>query len=184
MTLRVKSVLIEIDFWFAAVLTLMLLLFPQSSAGVCFLLCILHESGHLGAMLIFKSRPKKIQLGYFGMKIVTGTRLLSPLMEIIIAAFGPLANLTSAAVLFLLNYRSAALISTGLAAFNLLPVTMLDGGRILSAVIKDGRFLKITGFVTAVLLMILGIAAALYTKRNFTILAVSVYILIGLLTAS
>lgn len=184
MTVHFKAVSVEISFWFAAVITLMLLFFPQSRAAECFLLCVLHECGHLLFMFIFGSAPKKIQLGYFGMKIVTGGRLLSPKKEIIIAASGPFVNLTLAAILFFCNFKDIAAVSFGLGVFNLLPVPVLDGGRILGQLVTNERKLKAVGYVCCAALLLLGIAAAVYSKRNFTVLAVSLYLFLGMLTAS
>ena len=184
MNVRVRGVNVEISFWFAAVITLMLLFFPQSRAAECFLLCVFHECGHLFAMMLFGSTPKKIQLGYFGMKIVTGGRLLSPKEEIVIAASGPLVNLTWAAIVYLCGCKDIAAVSLGLGVFNLLPVPALDGGRILSQLVQNERMLKTVGFFFCAVLLLIGIAAAVYSKRNFTILAVSLYLLLGTFTAS
>lgn len=184
MIVKIKNIPVEISFWFAAVITLMILLFPQSRAADCFLLCVLHELGHLVPMLAFGDTPRKIQLGYFGMKIVTGVRLLSPFKEIIIAASGPFVNLTSAAILHCFGCNDTALLSLGLCVFNLLPVPVLDGGRILSQLVKSTNFLRIIGFITAFLLLFFGIGVAVTSKRNFTFIAVSLYLLVGMLTFS
>lgn len=184
MTLRFGNVPVVISFWFAAVITLMLMFFPQSRAAECILLCILHECGHLLSMFIFGNVPKKIQLGYFGMKIVTGGRLLSPKKEIVIAASGPLANLTWAAILHFCGCKDIAAVSLGLGIFNLLPVPALDGGRILGQLVTNEKLLKSVGFIFCAALLLLGIAAAFYTKRNLTILVVSLYLFLGMFTAS
>lgn len=180
MTVKICRVPIEISFWFTAVITLMILLFPQSNAAACFLLCVLHEIGHLLPMLIFGSRPKLIQLGYFGMKIETGERLLSASKEIIIAAFGPIVNLLSAAILYFAGIKDVALISLGLGIFNLLPVPMLDGGRILCVFIKNPKTMKIIGSISCFLLLSAGIVIAINTGRNFTFIAVALYLLTGI----
>lgn len=176
MTFRIKSTAVEVSFWFAAVLTF-LLLFTGNSAAVCFLFCILHESGHLAAMLFFGSVPRKLELGYFGMKIVTGSRLLSPQKEIIIAAAGPAVNVLL--TLIIIYRKEWALMSLALAVFNLIPVPMLDGGRILANRLRDEKTVKIIGISFSVGLFILGAAVAVYTKRNFTLLVVSLYLLTG-----
>ncbi len=178
MTFTVKSTSVGISFWFAAVLAF-LLLFTGNSAAVCFILCIMHEAGHLAAMLIFGSVPRKLELGYFGMKIVTGSRLLSPQKEIITAAAGPAVNILLAAVLLLIKKEEWAIISLALALFNLLPVPMLDGGRILANLLHNEKFIRITGLAVSLLLLAFGIFTAVKTGRNFTFLAVSLYLLTG-----
>ena len=182
MTLRFLKSDIEIDFWFVAVITLMLVLFPESNAAACFLMCVLHEAGHLTAMLFTGKKAERIKLGYFGMKIVTENRFLSPFKESIIAFSGPLVNL----VLFFVFYGSGrtdyTIINLGLAAFNLLPVTMLDGGHIISAFFPDSKIHKALSLACAVILFIVGAAVAAYTKENFTIIIVALYLLIGIIS--
>lgn len=178
MTFRIKSTAVELNFWFAAVITF-LLLFAGNDSAVCFVLCILHEAGHLAAMLIFDSVPRKLELGYFGMKIVTGSRLLSKKKEIITAAAGPCINIVCALLLFIMKKERWAQLSLGLAVFNLLPVPMLDGGRILSEFIENEKTKRFIGMAVSVGLLLLGIAIVLRTKRNFTVLIVSLYLLTG-----
>lgn len=180
MIFKVKNTAVELHFRFAAVLTFLLLLFPNGNASDCFLLCVLHESGHLAALYFFKSPPLGIKFDFFGMKIETSKKLLSPAREIICAAAGPLINLVAAALLHFFKYSDSALLSLGLALFNLLPVSVLDGGRILAVLIKDDKILRVTGFLTAAVLLIIGTAVAVYTERNFTILVVALYLLFGM----
>lgn len=178
MTFCIKSTAVEISFWFAAVITF-LLLFMGNASAVCFVLCVLHEIGHLTAMLIFGSVPKKIELGFFGMKIVTGSRILSPLKEIVIAAAGPCINIVLWLILYLSDKTQWAALSLGLAVFNLLPVPMLDGGRILVNIIGSEKSIRLIGIAVSLVLLIVGTAVAVMTKKNFTILIVSLYLLTG-----
>lgn len=180
MSFSVKNTTVEISFWFAVVMTF-LLLFMGNDSAVCFVLCILHEIGHLVSMFAFKSTPKKLELGFFGIKIVTGNRILSPVKEIITAAAGPLVNLLLAVVLCLFDRKSWAAMSVGLAVFNLLPVPMLDGGRILSNILTNGKIIRYIGLSLSVCLFFLGLLVAIETKQNFTILVVSLYLLTGVL---
>ncbi len=181
MTFKTEKFNIDISFWFIAVITLLLVLFPESDGAVCFLFCILHELGHLSAMFILKKKTQKISFGYFGIKIVTENKFLPPKKEALIAAAGPLVNLILFAFLYSTNQKNYALISLGLAVFNLLPVSMLDGGHILSAFFPDSKITKKIGIACAAALALLGVAVAVYSKENFTILIVSIYLLIGVI---
>ncbi len=180
MTLKLSDIHIEISFWFVAVITLLLVLLPDSNGAVCFLFCILHESGHLFAMLLTGKRAKKINLGYFGIKIVTENRFLPPFKEAFIAFAGPLVNFLLFAILKAIGKNDYSTISLGLAVFNLLPVSMLDGGHIISALFPDSKAIKRIGIICTVMLMLLGAAVAIYSKENFTILIVSLYLLVGI----
>lgn len=182
MTFKVRFTVVEISFWFVAVLTLILVFTGQNNGIWCFLMCIFHELGHLIMMLIFRKKPRKIELGYFGMKIISGERMVSPLSDILIAAAGPAVNILLSYVFHLLKMHNMAQINLALAIFNLLPVNVLDGGRILSAVTDNYRLLKKIGLFTSVLLCFAGAAVALYNKKNCILLIVSLYLLIGILS--
>lgn len=173
-----KGVGIEIDYYFIAMLTLMTVVFKNESILLCFLFCILHELGHLFAMLAVGQNIRKIVFGYFGVRIECADSALSVRHEIIIAAAGPLINLVLAVIFGLLKIKSAQSMNLSLLIFNLLPVKMLDGGRILSHFFGYG-FLKAVGTVMGVILTVLGIGIIYVTKSNFVFLIVSVYILLG-----
>lgn len=178
MRIKIRGVTLIINYYFIAVLTLMLVVFRNESILLCFVFCILHELGHLTAMFFLGERVRDITLGYFGMRIDCGGRIMSRLHETLIAAAGPAVNLILAFVCRIMNFDEAFGMNIGLAAFNLLPVSMLDGGRILSSFAGD-RIVKNVGIAVGIFLCALGTAAAVYTKNNFLILIVSLYVLIG-----
>ncbi len=180
MTFSVYRIRVSIDFWFVAVITLMLVLFPESKAAICFAMCVLHEAGHLTAMLICGKKTEKIQLGYFGMKIVTERRFLPPLKESFIAFSGPLINLALCFLFYVSDKIDYAVINLGLAVFNLLPVAALDGGHIISAFFPDSNLHRKSSLACAVILLAVGTFVAVYTKENFTILIVALYLLTGI----
>lgn len=178
MRFRIRGVPVIIDYYFIAVLTLMLVVFKNENILMCFLFCILHELGHLAAMIFFGEKARSITLGYFGMRIDCGTRILPKIPEIIIAAAGPIANFILMLFCRLFKLEEAAQINLSLAIFNLLPVSMLDGGRILSAFVTE-RTMRIIGITISIILSFIGAITAIYTRSNFLILVVSLYVLIG-----
>ena len=182
MIFRIQKMSVRVDFWFVAVITLMLVIFPESLAAECFLMCILHEAGHLTAMLICGKRAEEITLGYFGMKIVTDKQLLTPVRDAVIAFAGPLVNLVTSAIFYIIGKSDIAALSLSLGIFNLLPVTMLDGGHIISAFFPDNRLHKALSLVCSLILLCIGIFVAVYTKENFTILIVSLYLVLGVIS--
>lgn len=182
MSFKLREISIEVSFWFVAVIALMLTLFPESQAFYCFVFCIIHECGHLFAMLFFNQKVTSIKFGYFGIKIYTDKKFLPALNEAAIASGGPVMNLFAAAFLFLIGQDSFAIINLSLAFFNLLPVSILDGGHILSALFPESKAVKTLSILCSVFLLIFGIIIAVYSKKNFTLLIVSLYILTGIIS--
>lgn len=181
MSFHFRNTKIEISFWFVAVISLLLIIFPESQAVYCFIFCLIHEAGHLAVMLASGKKVTEISFGYFGIKITSGRQFLHPLKEALIAAGGPIANIFLAAFLFITGSRQLATVSLGLAFFNLLPVSMLDGGHILNALFPDSRTIKKLSLASVFILLIIGIAVAVYSEKNFTVLIVALYLITGIL---
>lgn len=182
MTFRISKIDATVDFRFVALITLMLVLFPDSLAAVCFVLCVLHEAGHLSAMLICGKKAEKIRLDYFGMKIDTDRHFLPPLREALIAFAGPLVNIILGLCFYLSGRTDCMTVSLGLAFFNLLPITMLDGGHIISAFFPDSRLHRRLSLACSIVLLAVGIFIAACTKKNFSIVTVALYLLIGIIS--
>lgn len=96
------------------------------------ILSLLHELGHLAAMVLFDVGVRHIRVGALGTVISTAPIPLQA--EVLCSLAGPFVNLFCFWVLrpFRLD---AALISLLLACYNLLPVYPLDGGRALRSVL-------------------------------------------------
>ena len=182
MTFRFAKLVVNIDFWFTAIITLMLVLVPESDAAVCFAMCLLHEAGHILAMTACGKKTEKIQLGYFGIKIVTEKRFLPPVKEALIAFSGPFVNLLLFFVSYILDRNDYAVINLGLSLFNLLPVTMLDGGHIIAAFFPNSKLHRKLSLLCAAILLFFGAAVCFYTRENFTIMIVALYLLIGIIS--
>ena len=182
MSFKLRDISIEVSFWFVAVIALMLTLFPESQAFYCFIFCIIHECGHLIAMLLLKRKVTSINFGYFGIKIFTDRKFLPEMKEAAIASGGPVINLFTASILFIAGQENFAIMNLALAFFNLLPVSILDGGHILSALFPESKSVKTLSTLCSVFLLVSGIIIAIYSKKNFTLLIVSLYILTGIIS--
>lgn len=178
MSFKIGNTEISIDYYFVAILTLMLVVFKKNSISMCFISCLMHEAGHLIAIKLCGARTRRLSLGYFGMKIDYNSGIISNRSEIFIAFAGPVVNLIFAVIFGLFNFDEAMRINLGLALFNILPVEMLDGGRILCNLLSM-RTMRTIGISTGAVMSFVGAIVAIYTKSNFTILIVSLYVLIG-----
>ena len=95
-----------------------------------------HEAGHLFCLQLFRVPVKSICLTAFGAEIHASLLSLSYPQEIATAFSGPFVNLLLAS--FSARFREGYLfagINLLLALLNLLPITGLDGGRVLELVL-------------------------------------------------
>ncbi len=150
----IKGFDFEITFGFF--FTLALTSLKDNDLGVMSLIfCILHELGHIAAMKISGIGFEGIRLYGGGIKIsARGLDFMPKITGIIIYLSGPAVNFILAALL----KNEARAVNLALGAFNLLPVSYFDGGKILEALV--GR--KISGTVSIVSVMLILSAAAYY----------------------
>lgn len=136
----------------------------------CVMAVIIHECGHLFAMLICKSPPDKIKISLFEIKITNSSRQLNTTRQnIFIIFFGPLVNFICFILFYLLYLCNSefllpiamANLCTGL--FNMLPVMSLDGGQLMYVILcrkfsekSAERIINITAVIILFPLTVLG----------------------------
>lgn len=110
---------------------------PLSSALALVSASLMHEAGHIFAFFITSSGMPKLEGRPFGF-ILLPPRPLSYKSELIIALFGPFFNLLFGALLLFCALPSPSdaeyyfiFLNIMTALYNLLPISFLDGGRIL-----------------------------------------------------
>ena len=124
----------------------------------------IHEAGHLLMLRLFGVTPSAFHLSPVGAELLINRIGLSYGRELAAVLAGPAANLLFGTALVVLAWKqddffSAAGAHFVLAAFNLLPIRPLDGGRGLQILLSwrwgpdaGDRFCRIVGTATAVLL--------------------------------
>lgn len=127
----IGGVCCRLSLLFPALLTALLLWQPDGLAVSCVLASVIHECGHLLAMLAVGVPPDRCTLSAFGACIRMGSRLPGYRQNMLISLAGPLANLLAAACLLLLGCQQTAAVHLVLAVLNLLPASALDGGELL-----------------------------------------------------
>ncbi len=179
MSFRLLGVTVKIEFVFTATVALLALIDKQGIMWLSFTAVLLHELGHIVAMLALGVKIRLIRLACCGVIIAADSRS-SYIKSAIIALSGPLVNL----VLYLLFPRSAfgnVMLLTG--AFNLITVTGTDGGAVLKIICIQLFGLKVSEIVLFVisLLLSLGFSAVgiiiLIKLYNPTMLFASLYFL-------
>ena len=178
MGFRLGSLSVRLEFGFFAVLALTAAVSPKGLGLFCAAAGLFHELGHLYWMTYFGALPKKITFSWEGIALTPSTRLLSPGKETLILFGGSLFNLLLALFPLPPEYRLA---SVCLGAFNLLPLSGLDGGKLfslLSVHLPGGsRSCRILSILTAIFLSIAAVFLFLQ-NHNVTLLCTVLYFLL------
>ena len=152
---------------------------------------LIHEAGHLFAMWAGDCAPKEIRLVPASVRIVENYPR-SPRAGVWIVLSGPLANIAVGGALYINYYIGGkelslrfCLINLIMAAFNMLPVSGLDGGRLLTAALCKKRDLyaamRIVRLVTlliAAALVFFGVFLLFQGEKNISVIIVALYLAI------
>ncbi len=180
---------IYISFLFCAVLCFMLVVDRTGLIVPTLFAVFIHESGHMLAMWAADCQPRAIRLIPTSVQIVRG---FSPKKcdEVAITLCGPLANLVIFGVLlanhFIFKSEQSllfSLLNLVIAIFNLLPVSGLDGGTLLSLTIshftdiyKAESIVRIITAIFSVVVFLLGIYLWVSGTVNISVFIIAVYL--------
>lgn len=154
------------------------------------LACALHEVGHLLAIYGLGGRVSRLRLSVTGAEMaLSAARPLGPGAQLLAALSGPVTNLALAALSSNLATKMGeglfvfAGLNLSLAAFNLLPVAQMDGGRavyhfvaLLWSTHAAERTVQILSQLTAAALLLAGMALLWVTRANFTLLVTALWL--------
>ena len=153
-----------------------------------FLAILLHEIGHLLAMLLTKAAVKSINFTAFGIHIVrSAVQFVPPLQLVVVYLAGPAVNLLLA-LLFLGSSREGiagyfGAVNLLLGLLHLLPAGNLDGACALREALSflPGRWVKpVAGLISlAVLLGLVPVMGGLAGKISPTAMLLWVYLLVA-----
>ena len=182
---------IYISFLFCATLCFMIAIDRTGLIIPTLFAVFIHESGHLLAMWAADCQPKAVRLIPTSVQIIRGFST-KKYGEAAIAFCGPAANLVLFGVLYA-NYNifgseislNFAILNLVIAVFNLLPVSGLDGGTILTLFIarftnvyKAESTVRIITVVFAVVAFLLGVYLASIGTVNISVFIVAIYLLV------
>ena len=180
-----------ISFLFCATLCFMIAIDRTGLIIPTLFAVFIHESGHLLAMWAADCQPKAIRLIPTSVQIIRGFST-KKYGEAAIAFCGPAANLVLFGVLYA-NYNifgseislNFAILNWVIAIFNLLPVSGLDGGTILTLFIarftnvyKAESIVRIITVVFAVVAFLLGVYLASSGTVNISVFIVAIYLFV------
>lgn len=156
-----------------------------------FFAVLLHESAHLGAMLLQGASPTSISISGLGCHIcLSPKKNLSYLQNLAVSLSGPLANLLLAGILWSVGKGHVSFFSINLflGVLHLVPIEPLDGGLALKALffwkLEKRRAERLTLVVSLIFLFplaLLGFFILIYTKYNISLLALCGYLTLYLL---
>ncbi len=185
MILTVSGVKIKIDFLFTAVVAFLCVIDIQGFMWMSFTAVIVHEIGHIAAMIVMKVRIREVRLACCGV-LIDGAICFGGMKSAVISIAGPIANLT--VYLFTPN-SSFGLIMLITGVFNLIPIIGTDGGDLLRIVLCKLINEKIADIICFVVSVILILALLILSfifmlcYKNPTLFAVALY-LISMMIAS
>ncbi len=149
---------------------------------MCFLCAVIHECGHLFAMSLFSIKPQSVTLRLFDI-VIDADIDKSFLADLVITLSGPILNFLTAILFYFISYPMFV-ISVFIGAFNLLPLETFDGGHALKLMLSKKlsyvavrRVLKTLTFILLLPLFFVGILVLFYSKYNYSLLLISLYLL-------
>lgn len=196
MKLKIADVPVEISYTLICIAAICIILNIFEGLVWCALAVIIHESGHLLAMLKCGHAPERIKISAFEIKIFDSKRQSrSEKQNFFIIFSGPAVNFICFIPFYLLYLLGNeyvlpfAISNLSVGMFNSLPVLSLDGGQLIYIILrqrvgadKAERIVDIITFITIFPLAALGFIVLFDSKYNFSLLFVCVYLIISLLT--
>lgn len=167
---------------FPALLVILLSFEQAAPIGRCVAAAFWHECGHMAAMLLCRRRPREMVVGAFGIRMEQDPALpLSYRQNILVSLSGPAVNGLAAAILH--SFPELCGVHLTLMVFNLLPLSMLDGGEVVYSILalhidpaRASRYLRRFSYVLLFFLYTAGFCVLLYSGYNISLLLTAIYL--------
>ena len=151
------------------------------------LACVLHELGHVAAATVMGGRVEALSLTVVGAELRIDYRApLTYLQDSLVALAGPATNLLWGAAALALHLELATMLTLAIGVFNLLPISPLDGGRVVHGLLAnrldpdwaDRLMTVMSGCLVGILVGVGAVAAIHYA--NITLLLTALWLLAGM----
>lgn len=175
----------HIDFSFLVFNALVFLIEEGKLIFNFYMVCVIHEIGHLDAIFLTDRQIKSVHFSGAGIRIVTSKNSTIPFKhELFVLLAGPSANLLVFMVMKYFNCEGTFMnLNLALALYNLLPYHQLDGGAVIDLLISGTAFeKKAEFFLLAIKLIFSAALLTLYmtiSKGVISVLIVSVFLLVS-----
>lgn len=195
MRVKIFGTSLEISFLVLASMTAIFIFDKKGSIIICFFSALFHEIGHLLAMKITGYRPLKIKLRLFDIQIIDNNRTARRFTDdLFIVLSGVIFNLIAFLVAICIfqatkniMFLKIAVINASIGIFNAMPVSTLDGGQAIFILCcrrfspdVSAKILDVMTFVMIFPTAIVGFLILFNSKYNFSLLIISVYLIIVL----
>lgn len=180
---------VQINFSFFALIAFCCIFTGAEGGLACFWAVCVHEAAHLIAMGTLGAWPENVRISALGCRIeARGQRALSDRQNILVSLAGPGANwLCAAAMAFCFAESAFFGASLAMALAHSLPVEPLDGGLALRYFLRSRypeetaeSISRIVSTLFLIPLAALGFLVLLRSHNNYSLLALSVYLMLYL----
>lgn len=174
--LKIFKSRISISFGFLAAITLMFIFDTKLNAFMAAAAFVFHELSHMIFIKIFGGKINSLRFSLIELDIKTETSTFSNIQNFVVAVAGSMMNFVLALAFMQINPDFSA-VNMAVGCFQLLPISTLDGSNALAflGVSQNVRFN--ISIVTSFIFAVLGFMVLIYSKYNFSILAISLYLI-------
>lgn len=187
---RLFKIDIHIKFMFVALITIFLLVDKTGISVIALSCCLIHEIGHIFMFFLVGYRPVSLTFDLTGICLTKPLIKLSYLKEFLVQIAGSLTNFL--VFVFLcktvnqITYTSIfATTHLVVGIFNLLPLKTFDGGKILEMTLlqffsinTSQKICTFIDFLCILILLIISMFGFFYDKRSFTLVVITIYLMI------
>lgn len=196
MKVKLFGIVISVSFPAVAFLSIAILCDKKGAVPLCFISSLLHEIGHIIAMIVKGAEFKSIKFGLGDVSINADSQKLSYSDEIFITISGVAVNFILSLLMFavwsifkLSIFYDLSVVNLLLAFFNLLPVRFLDGGQLLLYALKKrlaptacDKIVDILTLVFVIPIGVLGFIFLFNSTYNFSLLFAALYLICTLVS--